>query len=294
MGLLDSIARAGTNIWKTGQSAYASVVSAGTKAVATAIGKPNLASTKEEILKDPVQKVLGTMATGVAGALAVAVGKTTKVGQSVVSALAPKTVKGKLWTGVGALTLLQTEKGTQALANAPEGIISTSSNLAGFIQNPSTESFKKIYVDNPIVAGTITGLGLFGLGKTLAGGVGLALNTLATRENTEATRENSLGGDNKNDTPSFIPDKPNKDNSEKPVINNYYYPESTKSPTLPASTKPLVTDETGAILPQTTNISTTRRRRSIKKISPISNRINVNIQNNNNSAYRKVYKRSVT
>lgn len=106
--------------------------------------------------------------------------------------LIPKSVTGKIAAAaavpiVAGVVASNPIASFNAVAQAPSSFANFGYNVGDFAQNPSVEGAKKIFRENPIVAGIVGTLGVIGVG----GGLGLAANTIATLINSKATRQNT-------------------------------------------------------------------------------------------------------
>jgi len=112
---------------------------------------------------------------------------------AIVSSVAKSSLKTKVALSAGALiagpAILKSPKTQtkliQGITSTPDSFANIGMNLGKFVEDPSIQSAKTIFTENPVVAGIIGGAGLLGAGK-----VGLAAaGILATKENTRAIRE---------------------------------------------------------------------------------------------------------
>ena len=150
-------------------------------------------------------------------------------------------------------------------ASAPRSAAQFGSNVTEFINEPSVERAKDIVRDNPIIAGGAAALGIGALGAGTAGLIGTAINTRATKQNTEALQN----------IPGLAAQTGNN------VVPSSQYTSPT-GPMPPAT----------SLTTSNRSISTARRRRAIKQQTATVVRVTNNIINANQSRIgRFKYKR---
>lgn len=130
----------------------------------------------------------------VAGGMAAAGAKAPTAFQAVVTPIAKATgaavAKAPLKSaavGIVGLTVLKSEKGREAVANAPASVSSFTTNAAALIDNPSIEKAKKLVKEDPVLTGLVGAGGLVAIG---AAGRGVA-SIVTTQLNTEAVKANT-------------------------------------------------------------------------------------------------------
>lgn len=146
--------------------------------------------------------VLAAAPTASSGALGVAA-------RTVVKAVTPTTVKGAVGLAVAApivygVVKSNPEGAQNAIAAAPGNLANFGQNVGDLVNNPSLETLKETFKENPVISTVVAGAGVAAIG----GGIGLAANSVATYLNSKATKANTaatLGGDGtlpSNDTSS--------------------------------------------------------------------------------------------
>lgn len=117
-------------------------------------------------------------------------------GVSSLGAVAVANPKVSLAAAVIAPVVLKSEKGREAVLDAPGSYNTFTSNVAGLIDNPSLEQAKKTFKDDPLLSSAAgaaiaigAGVGIGGIASTLA----TMQNTASIKENTQTALESSIG-----------------------------------------------------------------------------------------------------
>lgn len=175
----------------------------------------------------------------------------------------------------GIAVTAKSSKLSQQVENLPSNFDTFTTNTANAIDNPSLQSFGKIYKDSPIISGGLTLAGLGLIGSSVSGTVSTIMNTAAVKKNTDVML--NTGGDV---VKALIPSP--SDTATKDTA-------TVKSPQLLGNNMPSSTPQQAAMLPtngsivpstKSYNTVTSSRKHSKKSkhlnISPV----NVRIYNN--------------
>jgi len=133
-------------------------------------------------------EIPGLAAKAVVAAKGVAASVGSSIGNYVKSNPIKSIAGGAVVTGA---VVANPKIATSAPSKTIEGLYNTGYNIGQFTKNPTTDSFGKIYADNPIIAGGLTAAGLYTVGKG-AGAIGASLlNTGAIKEQTDALKSST-------------------------------------------------------------------------------------------------------
>ncbi len=232
--------------------------------------------------------VVGALAGG--GAIASA-SKAGKLG-TIVNALIPKTLKGKIVAGVSAPIIagaVSTNpfKVAETISEAPLNLVNFGQNLGEFGQDPSKEKAIDVFKENPYLTAGALGAGLLGSGLalgTLATGFSQWRSTSATKKQTEAIEKQTEAIIDVTKAPK---EKKEKEKKEKETPTTTVLPTSTTTPT--TQEKPIEQASMAPTTPTTPETQvvrvgsavTKRRKKKAPLIQRISQRVNIAIANQN-------------
>jgi len=222
-----------------------------------------------------VSGVLGT-----AGLVALNPSLALRVGTAVGKSLVPKSVLGKV-AGIGATLwggklLMESpkarEKTKDVITKAPKEFFGSATDVAGFIEAPSSTSAKEIVTNNPIISSVVgaTALGLAGMG--VAKWVpSIFLGSKISDLEEEIGDLGTLPSATPQETGGAIVESPS--------------PTLPKEKAISTEDAPLPTTQTETI----TTGTTTKKRRTCKRAKKQPS-INIKIDNRDNYTSRKIYK----
>jgi len=246
------------------------------KTVKAIFGPTTLKQVEEEHFAQPLKKqITQTVLAGVGYAsLAVgagAIGGAAKAGTLATAAktLIPKTLKGKAIAAVAAPVVIgavinQPAKIAEAVVKTPSALVNVGGNIANLAADPSIENIKTLVKENPVIVGGAAAAAAIVGAKTILPAIVTSRQIAATEKQTEAIEAATAGmsGGGISATQQQI------------------------TPQLPATERIVTTATT----------TSKKRRKAAKKavIQPISQRVNVVVQNKNTAYGIKNYlKRSV-
>lgn len=224
----------------------------------------HFAQSQKEQIKDIIVGAVGIGATILGGA---AVGAAAKAGTlapkalAVGKALIPATAKGKVIAAVAAPVVIgavakEPTKSIKAAVSAPSELAQFGGDIATFAADPSLSTAKQIVTESPLLSAAAGILAVGGITKAAAPIISGALTRGAIQEQTEALTQGGVSVVDKSAGFQMAPTTPT--------------------------------------LPQTAAVTTTtskKRKRSVRKpvIQPISQRVNVLVQNKNTAYGIKNY-----
>lgn len=160
------------------------------KAVAAAIPSSSLA-TIEKIAQNPLKTAaVATFVTAPSATISTAksiISSTANLVKNAYSSLAPTTKLAVTAAAVPVgLTVAKSSTLQKAIVNTPKSVNTLTTNVAGFIDQPSLASGKQIFSDNPVLASSLAGGAVLAAGYGASSLISNALNTAAVKENTKA------------------------------------------------------------------------------------------------------------
>ena len=200
----------------------------------------------------------------------------SSLSKSYTNAFATKPIKttiGTVATGLVGVTVAKSSTAKQAILKLPSSANTLTTNVAQFIDDPSTETGIKILEDNPVLSGALIGLGALSAGKGLISATTSLLNTSAIREQTNTIKGSKGSGVKILNTDGTLP-APQNDSSYKKGLT-------------PLSSAVPITPQTQVLGKPAGTKSLSKYRKTIKKPTNYNQTMKVNIFNQSKHLYTR-------
>lgn len=236
-----------------------------TKTVSDLVKTQKAKPLKKQIT-ETVLTTAGYGVTVVGSGVALAASKAGTIVPTAVKAFTSLSPKQKVITALAAPVVVgaviqQPKEIAQAVASTPASLANFGGNIAELVASPSIEKAKDIYKENPILTGAAATAAAFLTAKTIAPAVGNIIQTQAIKEQTEVIKDVSK--------PTII---------KEPVVSKDTTPALTTATTNAAPITP-ITAKTQPIYATTGTVTKKRSKKRSPKITNISQRTNVILQN---------------